>query len=195
MSDQSDLGITKDEASYLEKEILPKWPHKTRKEKKEIKEKIIDRFLEGRGHKTDDGYARGFISNVRPRRATLSTSASPDIVGDSPLQKLTNWFNNNSEAAETRLPKAVKVEWTAREVFWIVEHERIAARAEELTQQGKLALVALNTARAEIWKALSEEEVEQFEETAELWTKEGPAEELLRELVDDDDELPDLVYL
>ena len=155
---------------------------------------VIDKFLEGRGHSADDGYARGFISNVRCRWAAQSSPTYANILGDELLQKLTNWFNNNSEASETRLPKAVKVEWTAREVFWTLEQERIAARADELVQQGKLPLVALNSARAELWKALSEEQVEQFEDTAEVWTKEGPDEELLCELVNDD-ELPELVYL
>ena len=108
------------------------------------------------------------------------------------VQKLTTWFNNNTQTSETRLPKSVKVEWTAREVFCIVRHDEIAARAEELVQQGKIAIVGLNAARAELWKALSEEEVEEFEEKAERWTKDGPAEDLLCELVNDD-VLPELV--
>ena len=69
--------------------------------------------------------------------------------------------------------------WTGREVFNLLEDAAIEERAAEIQRTtGRIYIAALNSARSELWKALSNEDRDKWEEKADQWTLEGPDPDL-----------------
>ncbi len=92
------------------------------------------------------------------------------------MQKITHWFSNNAPTKDSRLPRALRTVWTAREVFNIRRQEAVAERQKEILESGEktASIAALNAARAELWAALSDEEKMEFERDADEWSFDGP---------------------
>ncbi|TFK80967.1 hypothetical protein K466DRAFT_604894 [Polyporus arcularius HHB13444] len=135
------------------RDVLETWASKTRIEKREKKEALVDEFLRERSIEESNKYAREFLR-----------------------MKITHWFSNNAPTKDSRLPRSLRTVWTAREVFNIRRQEAVSARQAELLKSGEKSapIAALNAARAELWAALSAEEKDEFERDADEWTFDGP---------------------
>ncbi|KAI0749119.1 hypothetical protein C8Q74DRAFT_1222756 [Fomes fomentarius] len=147
-----EIRLTKEEKHHLES-LLPTWGHKSCAEKMDIKNNIITKFLWDRGQDANDGYACGFMR-----------------------QKINTWFTNNMESSEPHLPNSIKTSWSAQAVFNEVEANHIQTRIDELMQESANArhLTCVNSARKELFEALSDEDKQEYEELADRWTEEGP---------------------
>ncbi|KAI0690383.1 hypothetical protein C8T65DRAFT_700006 [Cerioporus squamosus] len=146
------IHLTHDEIDRL-RDVLETWASKSRAEKREKKEALVDEFLRGRDVDETNRYAREFLR-----------------------MKITHWFSNNAPTKDTRLPRSLRTVWTAREVFNIRRQDAVAERQQEILANGEktATIAALNAARAELWAALEDEEKEEFEREADEWTFEGP---------------------
>ncbi|TFK77800.1 hypothetical protein K466DRAFT_607682 [Polyporus arcularius HHB13444] len=150
------LSLNGQETEHLES-VLQSWTSKSRTEKSAFKEELISKFLKDRGLDTANLWMR-FVLRV----------------------KIGTWFSNHVPAAEPRLPRSLRAHWTAREVFYEQEAERIQLRQEELKSEGTHPLAALNKARSQTWNELSDEEKDGYSATADLWTAQGPDNAELR---------------
>ncbi|KAI0693051.1 hypothetical protein C8T65DRAFT_699347 [Cerioporus squamosus] len=153
--DDSSVALLSREIDCL-RANLDSWPKKSASEKAALKETLVDDFLKDR--KIDgvqNPWARKFL-----------------------IGKLGTWMSNHTATRDSRLPKALKMVWTGREVFNLEEDGPVAERIKELCKAGKVKIAVLNIARSELWNALTPEEQAQFEEKADEWTEDGPDPEL-----------------
>ncbi len=94
------------------------------------------------------------------------------------MQKVETWFNNRTQQKKGRVPMKLKRNWTGERVFEFIERSSISAERDDSTapQHG---LVKWNVARSALWKNVSPEAREAFEETAVQWNRGGPDAEYL----------------
>lgn len=91
-------------------------------------------------------------------------------------QKIRKWFYNHSGAAARRKIRFVR-KWSARNVFYHDKKDNIGLLAQQMSgaapgSQGHFS--SLQNATTDLWKELSAEDQEEYEETARDWSENGP---------------------
>ncbi|KAI0738384.1 hypothetical protein C8Q80DRAFT_1275888 [Daedaleopsis nitida] len=138
-----------DETSYL-LEQYPVYRQKSSADKEAFLELCAKHIISARGLNEDD-----------------------ELYLELTCTKVRNWFNNKKETKKGRLPYKIHHKWTGERVFEAIKRDDIRdARNSSSNHDNRLA--GWNTTRRKLWCKLSEEQHEEYEETAERWNVEGP---------------------
>lgn len=91
-------------------------------------------------------------------------------------QAVKNWYWNRTQGKDKALRKWDRA-WTGKDAWWAENKALINGATEEETGEapgGPGFIGKVQTVAARLWSELASDEVEEWNEKAELWQKEGP---------------------
>ncbi|KAI1789743.1 hypothetical protein LXA43DRAFT_1095995 [Ganoderma leucocontextum] len=153
-----EVRLTKEEIETLV-DVAEDWKSKTSTEKKTTRDMLVEKFLTARNKPID-----------KWSKTCMKT-------------KISNWISNHVTSRANHVPKLLKMTWSGRDVFNEEESARIQTQIDKLKGQGFHHIAAVNKARAELWDELSSEKQQEYEDTAEQWTMEGPAPIMRKQVI------------